>query len=214
MLLKKKTESSTWLDPRYIPYKLPPEALQYTNINTQRKKRKSVADMRSTTTFITALLASAAVAQPRQHGHHRRHQHAKRELVVEWETVWETATVYVDETTTETVLPEKTPEPEPTSAPEPKPEEAKPSEEAPVVPPGQFFETPSQPQTTLATSTTAPPPPPPPLPLPLLLPPSGRQSTYSAWCVVVERYLRRSAGQSLEVEVEVEVTMLVSFVLL
>ncbi len=96
-------------------------------------------------TFTAALLASVAVAKP--HGHNRRHGHQhqdqleKRELVVEWETVWETSTVYVDEIMTETVYPEETPAPEPTTS-------------AGV--PGQFFQTPTQQPTTLATSSPAP----------------------------------------------------------
>ena len=134
--------------------------------------------MRSTTTFVTALLASSvAVAQPRHHGHQRRHhqhQPEKRDLEVVWETVWETATVYVDETTTETVLPEKTPEPEPeinAAPPSPPPSQGEDEDqgqdqdqdqESSTVPPGQFFETPTETPTTLATSTSAPPPPPPP----------------------------------------------------
>ncbi|KAK7756034.1 hypothetical protein SLS62_001977 [Diatrype stigma] len=97
-------------------------------------------------TFTAALLASVAVAQP-QHGHQRRHKHQdeleKRELVVEWETVWETATVYVDETTTETVLPEKTPEVESAAT------------TTSTGVPGQFFQTPSEQPTTLATSTSS-----------------------------------------------------------
>lgn len=115
------------------------------------------------TTFAAALLASVAVAQP-QHGHQRRHKHQdeleKRELVVEWETVWETATVYVDETTTETVLPEKTPEVESAAT------------TISTGVPGQFFQTPSEQPTTLATSTSSAAPPPPPAEITTEAPPA------------------------------------------
>lgn len=61
--------------------------------------------MKSAAIFV-GVLASAAIAQPHGHSHHRRqHQHGnhKRDLVTEWVTEIETITVteYIDETTTE-----------------------------------------------------------------------------------------------------------------
>lgn len=88
-------------------------------------------------TIATALLASAALAQP-HHGHQRRHEHDKRELVVEWATAYETVTVVIDDATTETLYPTKTPEAATTNTGSP----------------GQFFQSASTSSTSVAAPST------------------------------------------------------------
>ncbi|KAK1654304.1 RlpA-like double-psi beta-barrel-protein domain-containing protein-containing protein [Colletotrichum phormii] len=95
-----------------------------------------------TATFLCAVLATTAIAQPHQHGSKRRHvhgKHQKREMKIEWvyETVWET--VYADSTSTVWV-----------SSDVPSTSSALPTTSVPA----QFFEPADQSSyTTLSTST-------------------------------------------------------------
>ncbi|TDZ39810.1 Allergen Asp f 7-like protein [Colletotrichum spinosum] len=103
-----------------------------------------------TSAILCAVLATAAIAQPHQHGNNkRRHvhgKHQKRALVTEWVTETAYVTEYIDATTTVWVGPE---------------DPATPSAAVPTTSvPAQFFEPAEQPSsttlsTTLSTSTTA-----------------------------------------------------------
>ncbi|TQN69310.1 Allergen Asp f 7-like protein [Colletotrichum shisoi] len=95
-----------------------------------------------TTTFLCAVLASTAIAQPHQHSNKRRHvhgKHQKRALVTEWVTETAYVTEWVDSTTTVWIDPDV-------------------SSTSSAVPttsvPAQFFEPANQPvYNTLSTST-------------------------------------------------------------
>lgn len=101
-----------------------------------------------TTALLCAVLATAAIAQPHQHGNKKRHvhgQHQKRNVVTEWVTETAYVTEWIDATTTVWVGPESS---------------ATSALSSTTSAPAQFFEPANQPSySTLSTSTKAVAPP-------------------------------------------------------
>ncbi|KAF6845196.1 allergen asp f7 [Colletotrichum musicola] len=101
-----------------------------------------------TAALLCAVLATAAIAQPHQHGgNKRRHvhgKHQKRAIVTEWVTETAYVTEYIDATSTVWVSPEGS---------------AAPSSSVP----GQFFEPGDKPSSTTLSTTTKPAPVPTPV---------------------------------------------------